>query len=409
MEYKRFILGKLIDALEDTPIVFVTGPRQAGKSTLVQMVRAKRKQANYLTLDDLTHLSAAQKNPQGWLETGHSPLIIDEIQRAPELFLPLKYLVDQDRKPGRYLLTSSSNILLLPKLADSLAGRMEILYLLPLSRGELARKNLPIISLLFDDPTALPKGGPKLRNQTLDWILEGGYPEAVSRKNYDRRMSWFDSYVTTILQRDVKEIANIEGVTRLPHLLKILASRSGGLLNLSELSRTSGLATTTLKRYFTLLQTVFLIHSIPAWANNLGKRLVKSPKVYPNDTGLLCYLLGADKVALETDPALLGKAVETYVANELLKLTTYSLPKVSLHHYRTTTGIEVDFILEKRNGQTVAIEVKASQTVSHGDFKGIQYFAKSHPNHFVNGLVYYLGNEIIPFGPNLYAVPIAFH
>lgn len=401
MKYPRFIQKKIEEALQDTPVVFINGPRQSGKSTLVHLLAQDR---DYITLDDLLELEAARSRPQSFFDSKGSRIIIDEIQRAPELFLVIKKLVDEDRRPGRFLLTGSSNILLLPNISDSLAGRMEILTLYPLSALELQNKPVDLIASLFD----LERFPTVNQEKRLNRMIRGGYPEVQERENPKRQTAWFQSYLTTILERDVRDLSQIEGLTRLPHLLKLLATRSGNLLNFDEISRSSNISSTTLKRYFTLLRTVFLIHLLPAWSNNRGKRLVKSPKLYLNDTGVLSYLLGLNLQGMQNNQKSWGKLVETYVINELLKQATWSEQIVHLYYYRTLSGYEVDVILESQDGRIVAIEVKASDHVTMADFKGLKHLQQEMSESFHQGYVFYLGDKTLHFGDKLIAVPIPF-
>ena len=279
--------------------MLLNGARQTGKSTLAQSLAASGAY-RYLTLDDRVVFAAARDDPVGFVAGLSGPVILDEIQRVPEIFLPIKAEVDRDRRPGRYLFTGSANVLLLPRMADSLAGRMEVLSLWPLSSAEIA--NSPIFNRadwLFDGDIqswALPACD---RAQLVMTLLNGGFPEAVGRTSQRRRAAWFESYLEAILQRDVRDLANLEQLTEIPDLLQLLATRSGGLLNFAEVSRTSRLSQTTLKRYFTLLETLFLVVRLPSWERNPGKRMVEAPKVFLPDSGLLAHLAGANQDAFE--------------------------------------------------------------------------------------------------------------
>jgi hypothetical protein len=402
---QRSITPLLLDALKDSPVVLLNGARQVGKSTLVEWLASHGHSAHYLSLDDAVILSAIHDNPEGFLAGYDEPLIIDEIQRAPELFLALKAAVDKKRRAGRFLLTGSANVLLLPKLSESLAGRVEILSLYPFSQNEIAGTSGSFIDDVFAEKLpALKKELPK--NHIIDMILKGGYPEALQRKDAVRRDAWFSSYVTTILQRDVRDLTHIEGLTALPRLLSLLASRSGSLLNFAELSKSSGIPQTTLKRYMTLLETTFLVRLIPPWSKNLSKRLIKTPKLYLTDTGLMLYLLGADDQRLKSDGEIMGKAVESFIMNELLKLISWSRTQPKLYHFRTQAGQEIDFLLERRDGSVVCIEVKSSQKVDASSFKTMKALAGELKNKFVRGIVLYAGSEVIPFDKNIAAVPL---
>ena len=408
----RHIAPLLSDALADTPVVIINGARQSGKSTLVQSLSALPTATptlrRYLTLDDTAVLSAAKSDPAGFINGLQGPVTLDEVQRAPGLFLPIKAAVDRQREPGRFLLTGSADVLLLPGIADSLAGRMEVLSLWPLSSAEQADSpTLNRVDALFLGDWAALNVPPCDKSELIARLVSGGFPEAAARATQPRREAWFQSYVQTILQRDVRELANIEQLTEIPNLLQLLATRSGALLNLAELSRTAKLPQTTLKRYFALLEMLFLVVRLPSWESNPGKRLVKAPKVFLPDTGLLSYFLGDTPQRLNTQPGLPGGTVETFVLTELLKHVAFSAQRLSLWHYRTQTNIEVDFILENRLGQITGIEVKASATVDSKDFKGLRHLQETETTIFQRGIVLYAGREMVPFGEKLWAVPLS--
>lgn len=405
--FPRHIQPLLTDALADTPVVLLNGARQTGKSTLVQTL-ASSQGRRYLTLDDRVVLAAAKNDQAGFINGLSGPVVMDEIQRAPELFLDIKAAVDRNRTPGRFLLTGSANALLLPTLADSLAGRMEVLNLWPLSGGEM------VFDAAFNRADWLFDGQLDARpipacdlERLVEQLLQGGFPEAVARSTARRRAAWFESYLQTILQRDVRELANLEQLTEVPHLLQLLATRSASLLNQAELSRASRLTQTTLKRYLSLLETLFLAVRIPAWARNPGKRLVKSPKVFLPDTGMLAWLLDYSADKLLALPGLPGHLVETYVACELLKHLAFSDKGLTLWHYRTQTDIEVDFVLEDRMGKLTGIEVKASASIGGADFKGLRHLQETESMAFKRGIVLYAGREIVPFSDRLFAVPLS--
>ena len=409
--HARHIAPLLAAALQDTPVVLVNGARQSGKSTLVQAAGSPASGAaarRYITLDDNVVLAAAKSDPAGFINGLQGPVTLDEVQRAPELFLPIKAAVDRAREPGRFLLTGSADVLLLPGIADSLAGRMEVLSLWPLSSAERAdAPSLNRADALFDGTWATLPIPPCDRADLAARLLSGGFPEAVARSAPQRREAWFGSYVQAVLQRDVRDLAHIEQLTEIPNLLQLLATRSGSLLNLAEISRTARLPQTTLKRYFALLEMLFLVVRLPSWERNAGKRVVKAPKVFLPDTGLLGYLLGHTAQGLAALPGLPGGAVETWVLTELLKHVAFSAQRLTLWHYRTHNHIEVDFILENRQGQIVGIEVKASATVDSKDFKGLRHLQDTEGALFQSGLVLYAGREVVPFGDRLWAVPMS--
>ncbi len=402
---RRNIAKALSEAMTDTPVVLLHGARQTGKSTLAQWHSENVTGGRYLTLDDLTVLEMATADPAGFLAGIEGPMVLDEIQRAPNLFLAIKAEVDRNRQPGRFLLTGSANVLLLPNLSESLAGRMEILTLWPFSSGELAGVEESFVDTLFGDGPLPLFDASESRQEILERIVVGGYPEAVARKAPERRQGWFGSYITTILQRDVRDMAYIEHLTMLPRLLALLATRSSYLLNYSEVSRALGLPRTTLNRYMALLETAFLLHLLPPWSANLGKRLVKSPKVMLCDTGLMAYLLGVES-ARDIPERVLGALVENYVVMELRKQLGWSKTRAALYHFREQTGKEVDIILENPAGRVVGIEVKASSTVTKSDWKHLRFLRGVLGERFSRGVVLYLGKEQVALGEDLAAVPI---
>ena len=407
---RRNVLPRAEEALSDTPVVLLQGARQTGKTTLARMLSEDGVlRHRYLTLDDAVVLSAARENPPGFIAGLGGPVVLDEVQFAPELFPAIKASVDADRTPGRFLLTGSANVLVLPRLSESLAGRMELLSLWPFSQGELEGRVECFIDDLFSEGEW--KGAPRSSSAGVDSIWErtirGGYPEVLTRTSARRRNAWFGSYITTILQRDVRELANIDGLSSLPRLLALLAARTGCLLNYSELSRSLSIPQTSLKRYLALLEATFLVRLLPPWSNNLGKRLVKSPKIYLLDTGLACSLIGLAGARDIPPSTAAGGLLENFVVMELTKQATWSETAPSLFHYRTLPGNEVDVLLEAPSGAVVGVEVKTRASVSNSDFKGLRSLQAVVGERFVRGVVLYGGTEVVPFGPGLYAVPHA--
>ncbi len=403
--YQRNIEQHIKTALKDTPVVFLNGARQTGKTTLAQKIAQDVPSATYLTLDDAAVLAAATHDPAGFLQ-GLGTAVIDEVQKAPALFPAIKASVDRDRKPGRFLLTGSANILLLPKVSESLAGRMEIVSLWPLSQGELEGVQENFISRLFKSTPFRAGQITSRKNDIGQKVLRGGFPEAVGRKDAERRRAWFGSYLTSILQRDVRDLAHIEGLSDMPRLLSILAARIGGLLNMADISRAIGIPHSTLKRYLTLLETTFLVRTIPAWSANHGKRLVKASKLYLCDSGLGAYLSGVNQLTYQDSSPQKGPLFENFVLAELLKQASWSDTPVTAWHFRTATGTEVDFIIEAADGRLAGLEVKASSTVRSDDFEGLKELAHHLKARFVQGVVLYAGDTIVPFGDCLWAIPI---
>ena len=402
--YRRNIESGLHSALADTPVVLLNGARQTGKSTLARGI-AEAASVPYVTLDDATQLAAAGADAQGFLAGLGDRAVIDEVQKAPDLFPAIKMSVDQDRRPGRFLLTGSANVLLLPRISESLAGRMELITLWPLSQGELhARREHFLEGVFAAELPPLQNGGPP---DLRDAVLSGAYPEAIQRPAGKRRDAWFAAYITTLLQRDVRDLANIDGLTDMPRLLALLAARVGGLLNMSELARSSGIPNSTLKRYLGLLQATFLFQPLPAWSSNLGKRLLKSPKIHLIDSGLTAHLAGTTQQSLNRDPVFFGHLLESFVVAELRKHIGWSDHRVNVYHYRTTTGREVDILLEDAAGRLVGLEIKASSSVARKDFAGFDALAEDTGDRFVRGIVLYSGERPVAFGKHYMALPVS--
>ncbi len=402
---RRNIQDNIQRAMTDTPVVLLNGARQTGKTTLAQAMAAQSG-AVYYTLDDAATLAFASNDPAGFVRNLTGPVVIDEIQKAPALFPAIKLAVDRNRQPGRFLLTGSANVLTVPRLSESLAGRMEIIPLYPFSAGELAGVVEAFVTRLFSGTIAksrMPSAGEDVAAR----LTRGGYPEAIQRHDEARRAAWFASYISTILQRDVRDLASVDALHALPNLLKLLAARSSGLLNLADVGRDAGLPYTTLTRYLALLETVFLAHRLPAWSRNLGKRLVKAPKLHLVDTGLACHLIGAGTRRLSEDRPLLGRLLETFVVSELRKQVSWTDPQTSLFHCRTTAGSEVDVVLEKPDGSVAVVEVKSSATVSASDFEPLKALRDQLGRQFHGGVVLYLGERVMPFGDNLLLVPVS--
>jgi uncharacterized protein len=398
--FERQVRQKLESALSDTPVVLLQGARQVGKTTLTRTFATY----SYFTLDNAATLGLAKSDPTGFIAGLPEKSVIDEIQLAPELLPAIKERVDNNRKPGMFLLTGSANVLLLPKVSESLAGRMDIIVLSPLSQSEIAGTQPTFIADAFQKRTPKHTGG-IAKTELCKRILEGGYPEPRQRQG-ERRQDWFDAYLTTILSRDIRDLANIEGMAQLPRLLALLAARSANLLNLSDIGNSAKIPYTTLQRYMALLEATFLVKLIPAWSNNLTNRFVKAPKLYLLDSALTAALLGADENQLERNSTLYGALLETFAVNELHKLASWSQVKSKPFHFRTHTQHEVDVVLERMNGECIGVEIKASSTVTPKDFRGLQTLQSSMPERFVTGIILYTGDKVLPFGEGLSAAPI---
>ena len=403
----RHLTDRLLDALADSPAVLVNGARQTGKSTLVQSANLAKQGRQYLTFDDPGILAAAKSDPNGFVAGLNTPVTLDEVQHVPEIFPVIKAAIDRSRQPGTFLLTGSANVLLLPRLSESLAGRMEVLTLWPFSQGEMRGVQESFVDTLF---SRQPVGWSAVaaspqRDELLEAVLAGGYPLAVARTSLARRDAWFQSYVLTILQREIRDLANLADLTAVPRLLSVVATRAGGLLNFADLSRNVALPQTTLKRYFALLEATFLVQLLRPWARNLGKRVIQTPKIYVNDSGLLAYLQGVTLERLKTEGNLAGARLENFAVMELRKQSTWSATQPELFFWRTASGQEVDIVLEDRAGRVVGVEIKASATLGSNDVRGLQALASAAGKSWVRGVVLYAGTEIIPFASNLHGVP----
>lgn len=406
--YLRFSEANLREALEDTPVVLIHGSRQCGKSTLAQLV-GDDLGYRYISFDDNNQLQAAKTDPIGFVQGLPEKVILDEIQRTPELFLAIKASVDENRKPGRFLLTGSANVLLLPQLADSLAGRMEIMQLRPLALSEQAGQQPTFLEQLFSgDFTENPDKNHQIRlgESLADLICTGGYPAAIARKSSKRRNAWYQDFITSLIQRDVQDITTIRNLDALPKLLSLAASQTGRLFVATELAAPFALSRPTIREYLTLLEQLFLIEQLQPWHSNRLSRLIKTPKLHLTDTGLACALLGVNSQTLWEDKSLLGQLLETFVFQELRKQASWYDENLSFYHFRNKDKVEVDIIIEQ--GRLLAgIEVKASATVKKEDFKALKKLRESCGKHFAAGVVLYDGESILPFGDRLFAIPIS--
>ncbi len=401
----RHATSRLLEALNDTPVVHLQGARQTGKSTLAKSIASRQHPCTYLTLDTAAVRAAAQADPEGFIAGLDGPAVIDEVQRVPDLALAIKAAVDADRHAGQFLLTGSASILSLPRLSESLAGRMEIHTLWPFSQGEISGTQETFIDRVFANKPPLPTTG---REQPIiERIRFGGYPEALVRKTANRRHAWFDSYLDAITQRDIRDLANIERLSEIPRLLALLASRTGQLVKHADLSRSLGIPQTTLKRYLALLETTFIIRLVPAWFTNIGKRLTKAPKLLLTDSGLILHLLDMDGDRLAKDRTLLGHVLECFVAMELIKQLGWSEKRCRLYHFRTETGVEVDLVLEDSAGRLVGIEVKGAVTLRKNATRGLKVLAEVSGSRFIRGIVLYTGTDVVPFCERLHALPIS--
>ena len=401
--YPRFIEDRIHDALTYTRVVLISGPRQSGKTTLAKQIAGRK--IPFLNLDDKTTLDAALADPVGFIR-GLDRAVIDEIQRAPDLLLAIKTAVDTDPGPGRFLLTGSANLMTVPRVADSLAGRMKVVRLLPLAQAELNRRPPTFLETAFEGQ--VPKVGNVVVGAGLiEKVLAGGYPEALTRSRWNTRQDWYLDYIEAIVQRDVQDTAQFEKIPLMPRLLRVLAEHSGQLVNYSGFGALLGMNHPTTRRYTGVFESLYLLHTLQPWFSNVLKRLTKTPKLHFLDAGLLAALRDITPDRVKKDRALFGPVLETFVLAELLKLSSWSADRYEFSHFRDKERKEVDIVIEDRRGRVVGIEVKASATVTARDFAGLRRLSGASGNRFVLGLVLHDHERIVPFGERLYAAPIS--
>jgi predicted AAA+ superfamily ATPase len=401
--FNRFVERRAEEALSDTPVVLIVGPRRAGKTTLVRKMEEAGR--TYSTLDDQTVLEAAQSDPTGFVR-GMDRDIIEEIQRAPDLLLAIKKTVDEDYRPGRFLLTGSANVMTLPRVADSLAGRMETIMMLPLARAEIEGRTPTFLEGLFEgalksQPDAI------VGDDLVRLVLLGGFPEAISRVSERRRQDWARSYLTSILTRDLRDIADVEKLTELPRFVRLLAEHAGQLVNYSQFGASINVSHKTSQRYVALLEQLFLIVTVQPWFTNRLKRIVKTPKLHFIDSGLLATMRGLTFDRVKADRGTFGALLESFVFSEVLKLMTESDLRLTPYHFRERDKHEVDIVLERDDGTIVGIEVKASATVRAADFAGLRALAESCGDRFASGVILYDNTDVIAFGEKLVAAPLS--
>lgn len=391
-------------ALADTRVVLIAGPRQAGKTTLARQFSGSDRP--YITLDDVGSLNAARTDPIGFIR-GIKRAVIDEVQRAPELMLAIKESVDRDDEPGRFLLTGSANLATIPAIADSLAGRLAVVPLLPFAQSEIRSTPGRLLDRLFAGEEPYVAEDTVVGDDLMLTVLRGGYPEVLRRTTPGRRTAWLQDYVNLILDRDVRDIASIDQLDRLPRLLDVLAEHAGQMVNHSSFGAALGLSSVTAQKYVAVLERLYLIRTLVPWSNNRLNRLVKTPKLHFLDTGLLAALREDEANALRDNKTRFGPLLESFVVSELLKLESWSDRRLSFSHYRTKDRDEVDVVIEDRRGRIVGIEVKTSATVKSDDFRGLRQLQDAVGERFVRGLVLHDHDRVTPFGEKLQAAPLS--
>ena len=401
----RSVLPRLLEALADSPVVLLQGPRQSGKTTLARTL-AHERGYEYLTLDDDVVRAAAAADPVRFVDDMPAKAVVDEVQRAPELFTALKRSVDRDRRPGRFLLTGSANLLLTPELADSLAGRMEAVPLYPLAQAELEGAEPRFLERLLSAGFRLARSE-RLGKGLAELIVAGGYPAALARAPGTRRRAWYRDYVAALTQRDVLDIARVTSTEALARLMQVAASHTASMLNVSELAAPFQLSRPTIDTYLSLLRQLFLVDELPAWHSNRLKRLVKTPKLHVTDTGLAAALTNVSADAVYRDRRLFGALLETFVYTELAKQASCRDDDLRLFHLRDRDGVEVDVVVEAHDGVVAGVEVKAAATVGEEDFKGLKRLRDSLGERFACGVLLHDGDSVLPFGDRLFAMPVA--
>jgi predicted AAA+ superfamily ATPase len=403
--FARALAPRLRAALADTPVVLIHGPRQCGKTTLARAVGEPRGY-RYLSFDDEVLSRAAAADPIGFVSGISGRAILDEVQRVPQIFTSLKDAIDRRRTAGRFILTGSANVLLVPALADSLAGRMGLLRLHPFAQCELSGTSPRFLDQLlhasFKTTVSARRGAP-----LVERIVTGGYPAALTHRTAARRRAWYRDLVETQVQRDVRDLTRIHSFDALPRLLMLAASHTAQLINFTELAAPFQLTRQTIHDYVTVLERIFLVERLPPWSRNRLSRLVKTPKLHMADTGMACALLGMDAITLRKDRQRLGPLLETFVLQELRRQASWRRDPLDFFHYRDRDGYEVDMVIEQGATAVAGIEVKSAATVANTDFRGLRKLKESAGRDFAAGVVLYDGSTTTRFAPDMFAVPIS--
>ncbi|MEX2447954.1 MAG: ATP-binding protein [Solirubrobacterales bacterium] len=402
----RHVHPIVLEALSASRAVALLGARQVGKSTLALEIARSAHPAEYISLDDPAAAQAARSEPVEMIANLRGPAVIDEIQRAPDLLLAIKQKLDRDDSRGQFLLTGSADLLTLPTIADALPGRVQYLRLWPFSQAELSGVSSSFVDAAFAGRLPQVADSPVGRRAIAPILLKGGYPEAqgLTPRGLGR---FFESYVESLLGRDLDDVAEVREPANVSNVLQMIGARSGAILSINGLAVDLGISRPTVERYVEILERLFIVRRIRAWHRNLGAKLVKSPKAYVVDSGLLAQLIGADEDRIADDGAVAGAMLESFVAMELIRLAELSDRPPSIHHFRDRRQREVDVVLERRSGEIVGIEVKAGASLDAGDFAGLRLLRDSLGERFKAGAVLYTGAQTLPFGDRLAAVPVS--
>lgn len=401
----RNIRPTVVEALGEARAVCLLGARQSGKSTLARAIASAEHPAEYLTLDNDATRRAALADPTGFIANRSGPAVIDEVQRAPDLMLAIKERLDMNDERGQFLLAGSANILTLPSIADALPGRVDYIRLWPFSQGELAGRRESFVDRLLAGETPQVNDAEVGLGAYAATIVTGGFPDA-QRRSPAGRGRFFNSYVATVLGRDLKDVARVRDPGNVERLLRILAARSAGLVSSRAVAGELGVDHKTVAAQTRILEELFLAWPLQPWHVNLGSRQVKAPKIHLTDTGLLAHLTNIDAERILQSPMTAGAITETFVAMELARQCDWAESPASLFHYRDGQQREVDVVLELSSGEIAGVEVKTAASVRAKDFAGLRHLRDRLGARFKTGVVLYTGTRTLSFGDRLAAVPL---
>jgi predicted AAA+ superfamily ATPase len=403
--FPRYVKSRILEALADTRVVLILGARQVGKTTLARAIALDDHPAEIFSLDNTSTRQSALFDPTGFVAHLTGPALIDEAQRVPDLLLEIKDATDVDPSPGRFLLTGSANVLSSKKVADALTGRIEVIELWPLQQSEIEGSANNFVDALFAGALPMISEAPVGRQAFAGRVAAGSYPEPRLRSGR-RRDRWFESYLRTTFDRDLRDISYAYRLEEMPRLLKYLGAQAANAFSSRGVASALELNHSTVKNYTQLLEAVFLIKRISAWRPGIGSRERQQQKLYVVDTGLLAYLLGANEKRIAEDDQVTGKILENFVAMQVLRHLTWAEVDARQYHWRDQRH-EVDIVLETRAGEIAAIEVKAAASVSTDDFKSLARLRDARGKCFKAGVVVYAGAKTLPFGDRFWAVPVS--
>lgn len=405
----RHVRPVVEEALDEARIVAILGARQTGKSTLLQRVAAGH-DARVTTLDDRDVRTSAAADPVAFVRQHPSGLLaIDEIQRVPDLMLALKQEVDRDPRPGRFLVTGSADLVRIPTVHDSLAGRVESINLYGFSQGELNRHRENFIDRFLAGDLFLDQYSELARSDYIELAVAGSYPEALARRTDKSRSRWLGDYLDRIITRDAPEVASLRDYGGLATVLKALAPVSSGTINTAALASRVGVTDKTMSKHLDLLRNLYLVHQLPAWYTNLAKRVVSKPKTMLLDTGLMAHMIGATTANMrpgEPYESFAGSLLETFVVGELRRQQQWAETPARMYHYREHDGAEIDVILEAPNGQVAGIEIKATTNPGHDSTKWLARLRDRLGDRFIGGLVLCSRTDVVPMGDRIALAPI---